>query len=192
MRDVKTVYQRGTFAVQEVKDGYIVWNLEKDFQDGHTHITDLDTAKRLISLSIHKEVPKKLRRYLRLSLIRLSSDSDYTARIMAGKGNYMNFGEAVTRMREGSKLKREIWEEGMFAFFVPEKTVSISSMDEPFRKKLSNPLTDKQTIRGFFNLIDQNGVLIVGWLASMEDMMADDWKIVHDRILRDRDGQVFQ
>lgn len=192
MKDIKTVYQRGQFAIQEVKDGYIIWNTEKDFQDGHTHISDLDTAKRIISLSLHKEVPKKLSRYLRISLIRLSSDSDYTARIMAGVGNYMNFGEAVSRMREGSKLKREKWADGMFTFYIPDRVLHYSELDEQFREKLKNAHSEEILIKGFFNLRDQNGVLVVGWMASMEDMLADDWKIVRERIMRDRDGETIR
>ena len=186
MKDIKTVYQRGAFAIQEVSDGYIVWNMEKDFQDGHTHITDLDTAKRLISLSVHKEVPRRLSRYLRLSLIRLSSDSDYTARIMAGKGNYMNFGEAVSRMREGKRLTREEWADGMYAFYIQDRLIHLSEIDDEFREKLKEECTDKMMVKGFFNLRDQNGILIIGWMASMNDMLADDWKIVHERRMRDR------
>ena len=188
MKDITTVYQRGPFAIQEVKDGYIVWNTEKDFQDGHTHITDLDTAKRIISLSMHKEVPKKLSRYLRISLIRLSSDSDYTARIMAGAGNLMNFGEAVSRMRQGNKLTREKWAEGMFTFYIPDRRIRISEMDEQFRDKLRSAQTDEVMVKGFFNMKDQDGILVVGWMASMEDMLADDWRIFRERIIRDRDG----
>lgn len=192
MREVKTVYQRGTFAVQEVKDGYIVWNLEKEFQDGHTHISDLPTAKRLVSLSVHKEVPKKLSRYLRVSLIRLSSDSDYTARIMAGKGNYMNFGEAVARMRQGNKLKRECWAEGMFTFYIPDEMVHFRELSAAFKEKLKHSrCTDERgrvMVKGYFNMRDQNGTLVIGWMASMEDMLADDWQIVHDRLRRGQDG----
>lgn len=188
MKDIKTVYQRGSFAIQEVKDGYIIWNTEKDFQDGHTHISDLDTAKRIISLSVHKEVPKKLSRYLRISLIRLSIDSDYTARIMAGAGNYMNFGEAVSRMRQGSKLTREKWADGMFTFYIPDRVKHISELEEPFREKLKQAHTEEVIVKGFFNMRDQDGILIVGWVASIEDMLADDWRIVRERIMRDRDG----
>ena len=191
-KDIRTVYQRGEFAIQEVKDGYIIWNTEKDFQDGHTHISDLDTAKRIISLSVHKEVPKKLSRYLRVSLIRLSSDSDYTARIMAGAGNYMNFGEAVSRMRKGSKLTREKWVDGMYTFYIPDRVFHYSELDEQFQEKLNNTHSDEVMVKGFFNMRDQNGTLIVGWMASMEDMLADDWRIVRERIMRDRDGGTFR
>ena len=195
MNEIRTVYQKDKFAVQKVRDGYIVWNTEKEFKEGHTHISDFDTAKRLISLSIHKEVPRSLSRYLRVSLMRLSNDADYTARILAGKGNCMNFGEATARMREGYKITREAWPNGVFVFYMPNKKIFFSDLSQEYRNRLRGTRSiDKNgriEIRGYFIIREEDGSLGIGWVAEIEDVLAEDWVIVHEKKERENDGETF-
>jgi len=72
------VYKRKSYIIFRVRDGYIIHNKTKQFCKGHTHITNFDTAKYLINLSIKKTVPKHLSSYLLESLIRISNDDAYS------------------------------------------------------------------------------------------------------------------
>ena len=72
------IYQNRYFKIYKTLEGYIVHNSHKDFECGHTHIDNFNTAKYLVHLSIHKIVPKRISDYLLVSLIRLSDDFEYT------------------------------------------------------------------------------------------------------------------
>lgn len=71
------VYKRREFYIY-AQDGYIVHNTKKEFQHGHTHINNFNTAKYLIKMSIQKLIPYHASSYLLESLIRLSNDPRYT------------------------------------------------------------------------------------------------------------------
>lgn len=60
-------------------DAYIVHNTRHAFEDAHTHIKNLNTAKYIAQLAAYKRLPKKghLSEYLLISLIRISDDNNY-------------------------------------------------------------------------------------------------------------------
>lgn len=58
-------------------NGFIIHNTKKDFQNGHTHLNNYNTAKYLIKLSCYHTIPNHLSDYLIDSLIRISDDSSY-------------------------------------------------------------------------------------------------------------------
>lgn len=61
---------------------YVLYNKRKEFADGHTHIRNYGTAKWVMELYQHKKIPYKLKSvYLLQSLIRISTDEEYTAKI---------------------------------------------------------------------------------------------------------------
>ena len=70
-----------------VRDGYIVYNTSKMFEEGHTHISNINTAKYIINLSLYKKVPKHLSDYLLKSLIRISKDPIYVKKIEEMRNN---------------------------------------------------------------------------------------------------------
>lgn len=75
------IYERKEFMIFQVKDGYIVYNTKKDFQEGHTHLKHFEAAKTIIDLSINKKIPKSTDIYYLTSLIRISSDEIYIKKI---------------------------------------------------------------------------------------------------------------
>lgn len=75
------VYSKKEYIVIKMKSGFIVINTTKDFNNGHTHIRNFQTAKYLIDLSIHKSIPHHLDNYLLNSLLRLTNDSSYQIKI---------------------------------------------------------------------------------------------------------------
>lgn len=58
-------------------NGFIVHNTMKDFQNGHTHLNNYNTAKYLIRLSYYHRIPDHLSEYIIDSLIRISNNKDY-------------------------------------------------------------------------------------------------------------------
>lgn len=75
------IYEKKEFIIFQVKDGYIVYNTKKVFQEGHTHLKHFDAAKTVIDLVINKKIPKSTDGYYLTSLIRLSEDEYYTNKI---------------------------------------------------------------------------------------------------------------
>ena len=81
----------------------------------------------------------------------------------------MNFGQALTELKNGNKVKRKGWNgDGIFlALQVPDKN---SKMTQPYiyidtlGLKTNNPNAPKGR---------------VPWLASQTDMLAEDWEVVN-------------
>ncbi len=71
------IYQKGDFVILAVKNGYIVHNMKKHFDFGHTHLTKYKSAKSLIFLARFKKMPRKAGAYFLESLIRVSTDYEY-------------------------------------------------------------------------------------------------------------------
>lgn len=65
------------------KDHFIVHNMRKPFNEGHTHINNFNTAKYIIYLALYKRIPKNkhLSIYLIDSVIRLSIDNEYICKM---------------------------------------------------------------------------------------------------------------
>lgn len=75
------VYKKKNFEIYGYKNAYIIYNKNKPFETGHSHIKSFKTAKYIINLAIHKTVPKHLSIYLYESLLRISSDNIYKQKI---------------------------------------------------------------------------------------------------------------
>lgn len=82
----------------------------------------------------------------------------------------MNFGEALSYVRNGKKISRKNWNgKDQYVFLVEAKNLleTVSKyVDAPF--KVSDVLAIKTT----------SGQVQVGWLATQTDMLSDDWYIV--------------
>ena len=80
----------------------------------------------------------------------------------------MDFGEAIKALKEGKKVARSGWNgKGMFLFLAKGEnlTACICTDDMP-------SCTDSICMKTAQNTI------VVGWLASQTDMLADDWIII--------------
>ena len=75
------IYEKKEFMIFQVKEGYIVYNTKKSFQEGHTHLKHFEAAKTAIDLVLNKKVPKSTDGYYLTSLIRLSDDESYINKI---------------------------------------------------------------------------------------------------------------
>ena len=77
-------------------DNYVVYNLRKEWKDGHTHVNEYEQALYLIDCVIKSKIPKRVNKYFLVSLTRLAKDKRYIEkiqRIIDGeepKQNYRN------------------------------------------------------------------------------------------------------
>ena len=73
----KKVFERKEYIILAVKKGYVVYNRDKDFDEGHSHIYGFNVAKTVIDNCIRKKMPKTRNLYLLSSHIRISTDDKY-------------------------------------------------------------------------------------------------------------------
>lgn len=80
---MNVIYTRKNYKIYKVNKGeFIVHNTNKQFNQGHTHINNFNTAKYIISMSLNSLVPKKkLSNYLLESIQRISTDKSYIGKI---------------------------------------------------------------------------------------------------------------
>ena len=71
------IYEKREYIILKVKRGYIVYNKNKEFEKGHTHLKSYSMAKIIINNCIYKKMPKTDNIYLIQSHIRVSTDKDY-------------------------------------------------------------------------------------------------------------------
>lgn len=94
------IYARNEFAVVCVGRGYIVINRKKQFDEGHTHIRNFNTAKYIADLAAYHRIPNHLPIYLLVSLKRLAESEDQIIKIESLLENKQR------RMRGSSKKVR--------------------------------------------------------------------------------------
>jgi hypothetical protein len=87
----------------------------------------------------------------------------------------MNFGEALEKAKNGSKITRSGWSGGgMFIFFNPSSDITVSA-GRPLAA--SFPIGTKIHCREYLMMKTANDE-IVPWVASQSDLLCDDWSEV--------------
>ncbi len=71
------IYKKNEYIIIKVRNGYIVYNTNKIFGEGHTHLKYYNAAKTAIDLAIRKKIPRSYSMYFLESLIRISDDISY-------------------------------------------------------------------------------------------------------------------
>lgn len=92
----------------------------------------------------------------------------------------MNFGQALEALKLGHRVARTGWnDKGMWIALTPGSVVDTSNT--PIRGALAiyvaqpAPVPVHVTIGAHIDMRAADGSLVVGWLASQTDMLADDW-----------------
>ena len=75
------IYSKGSFIIFLAGDNIVVYNKEKDFECGHSHLKSIKAGKDAITLVMAGKIPKNCRNYYLITLQRLSTDGDYIRRI---------------------------------------------------------------------------------------------------------------
>lgn len=75
------VYEKNEFVILKVysgnKTGFILYNTNKEWEGGHTHLKSFDMAKTIISNVTQRKKPKTSNVYLMRSHMRVSDDAKY-------------------------------------------------------------------------------------------------------------------
>lgn len=86
----------------------------------------------------------------------------------------MDFGKALTALKDGKRVAREGWNgKGMFLFLVAGSNFVVNR--EPLLSIMGEGTM--VTYRPHIDMKDAEGK-VVPWLASQTDMLAEDWLIV--------------
>lgn len=77
------VYTKKNFKVFYSKEhkNYIVYNMKKPFQEGHTHLQKYEQTQYAIDCVLKNKIPKKTNKYFLISLLRLAKDKKYMERL---------------------------------------------------------------------------------------------------------------
>ena len=83
---------------------------------------------------------------------------------------------------QGKKISREDWNgKGMYVYFVPAHTIPIEQYrcrgtpEDPTPKEIEQGYV---SISNHFDMMNAQGLRIIGWLASQTDMASDKWYVV--------------
>lgn len=97
------------------------------------------------------------------------------------RGFVMNFGQALEAVKAGAKVQRAGWNgKGMWIAYTPGSTFPVAQAREGHAAKhRANELTENDTITllPHIDMKAADGSMVIGWLASQTDMLADDWQI---------------
>ena len=81
----KFLFSKKNFVVLQSKNGYIVYNKNKLWENGHTHVTSLKICRTLINLVLNQKIPNSNDIWLYESILRITSNSqkEYKRKIIS-------------------------------------------------------------------------------------------------------------
>ena len=92
----------------------------------------------------------------------------------------MTFGEALEAMKAGKKVARTGWNgKGMFIYLttgtiVPAVSMKPETANHLFGDRLLE-CDETVCINSHIDMKSADGTIVIGWLASQTDMLAEDW-----------------
>lgn len=93
----------------------------------------------------------------------------------------MNFGQALEELKQGNKVARHGWNgKGMFVYLVTGNEISVPNLRNEALKHvgMNRATADKVKINSHIDMQAADGSIVVGWLASQTDMLAEDWEVI--------------
>lgn len=82
--NLEIVYERSNYVVyrgNKNKDGFIIYNKNKPFNKGHTHLKSLNKCKKVIDNMISKNFPLSWSNFFIVSMLRLSDDKEFSKKL---------------------------------------------------------------------------------------------------------------
>lgn len=98
-----------------------------------------------------------------------------------GKSSWCGFGAALAALKSGKKVARAGWNgKGMFIYLTPPSLVDVEKIHRPqvlidYAKTYPAPSVP---INGHIDMKAADGTIVIGWLASQTDLLAEDWMVV--------------
>lgn len=77
----RIIYRKYQFIIFRAGDAYIVYNANKEFKEGHTHLKDIKSAIDAINFVHRSKIPKRCNDYYLRSLIRISENNTYIRKL---------------------------------------------------------------------------------------------------------------
>lgn len=91
----------------------------------------------------------------------------------------MNYSEALEAVKAGKRVARKGWNgKGMFIFMTPASTVPFKRLKPHMQEHLIGLPNNKVHISAHIDMKAADDAIVIGWLASQTDMLANDWEIV--------------
>jgi len=91
----------------------------------------------------------------------------------------MNFGQAVEALKQGGKVAREGWNgKGTWLALTHGSTIVSRDARSGATLKLAETGVLEITICPHIDMKAADGTIVIGWLASQTDMLAEDWVIL--------------
>jgi len=91
----------------------------------------------------------------------------------------MNFGQAVEALKEGKRAARTGWNgKAMWLALTQGSTIASGDARSGATLKLAETGVSEITICPHIDMKAADGTIVIGWLASQTDMLANDWVIL--------------
>ena len=93
----------------------------------------------------------------------------------------MNFGEAIEAMKAGKRVARKGWNgKNMFVFLVNGSVVPRENLRGACAVAVEASVNTApvQDICSHIDMMAADGSIVIGWLASQTDMLAEDWSVL--------------
>lgn len=92
----------------------------------------------------------------------------------------LNFGQAIELLKDGNKVARAGWYgKGMWLALTQGSTIASENARSGATLKLAETGVSEITICPHIDMKAADGTIVIGWLASQTDMLAEDWQIVY-------------
>ncbi|OMF17237.1 hypothetical protein BK131_04535 [Paenibacillus amylolyticus] len=94
----------------------------------------------------------------------------------------MDFGKAIEALKDGKRVARAGWNgKGMFIYLVDGSTVEAMDLRNEAATHVGDNLPPFTNVRinPHIDMKSADGSIVVGWLASQTDVLADDWVIAN-------------
>ena len=91
----------------------------------------------------------------------------------------MDFGDAIRAMKDGKKVSRSGWNgKGMWLAIQLGSTITAAQARGGAALGRVDEGAEEMKILPHIDMRNADGDIVVGWLASQTDMLADDWGVV--------------
>lgn len=94
----------------------------------------------------------------------------------------MNIGDAVAALKAGKRVARAGWNgKGMWLALTPGSTWPVERSfpaGAAAQLRLAEPERENITVGAHVDMRAADGTLVIGWLASQTDLLAEDWEVL--------------
>ena len=97
----------------------------------------------------------------------------------------MTFGAAIECLKQGYAVARKGWNgKNMFLYLAEGSIVDFQDLRGNAKRFVTKETTraDAACINPHIDMVAADGSVVVGWLASQTDMLAEDWEVVYGNI----------